>query len=242
MSKAYKGGLCAYCCEAEATTADHVIARGFFPAEKRGNLPKVGACRKCNNDKSTLEHALTAVMPFGAQHSGAAAALAGVEPKLAKNQRLHRWLAEGVRYILRSVNGSPWRQEMTVPIEGRDLERLAEFIVKGLARHHWNLHVGHGHFVRASFLNEEGRMRFDPFFRGKVRDRVYADLGDGAFTYEGIQSDENPEITLWQMSLYRAEVEGDPKALGQRASIIYGVTVPAGAKAAQMLAQILANP
>jgi hypothetical protein len=75
MGKAFKSGLCPYRGVAGSTTADHVIARGFFPLDLRANLPKVGACQECNHKKSKLEHALTAVMPFGAQHGRAKEAL-----------------------------------------------------------------------------------------------------------------------------------------------------------------------
>lgn len=242
MSKAFKGGLCAYCCEAEASTADHVIARGFFPEDLRGNLPKVGACQECNNRKSQLEHTLTAVMPFGARHGRATETLLAVERKLAKNQRLHRLLFTGARYAFRSINGSPWTLEMAVPFDGCSMEQLGEYIVKGLARHHWGLNVGADTLVRASFLREEGAVAFDRFFAECERERVCRDLGPGVFRYEGIQSNESPNLTLWKMSIYGAEVGGDPSSPGQRVSMIYGVTVAKSSRAAEWLAQILGAP
>lgn len=72
MGKGYKGVSCVYCIEREANTADHVIVREFFPKNKRGDLPKVAACSECNNAKSKLEHALTAIMPFGSRHADSA--------------------------------------------------------------------------------------------------------------------------------------------------------------------------
>lgn len=242
MSKAFKGGLCAYCCEVEASTADHVIARAFFPEDLRGNLPKVGACRECNNRKSHLEHTLTAVMPFGARHGRAAEALMAVERKLARNQHLHRLLSNGIRRAFRSINGSPWVSEMTVPFDSFSLERLGEYIVKGLARHHWGLDIGADTFVRASFLRQEGAVAFDRFFAGCARDRVSCDLGHGVFQYEGIQSNESPNLTLWKMSIYGAEVGGDPAAPGQRVSMIYGVTIAKNSRAAGLLSEILRDP
>ncbi len=239
MSKAFKGGLCAYCCSAESSTADHVIARGFFPEDQRGNLPKVGACVDCNNRKSQLEHTLTAVMPFGARHGRATEALLAVERMLVRNQRLHRLLAGGVRYAFRSINGSPWMPEMTVPFDSCSMEQLSEYIVKGLARYHWELDIGEDTFVRASFLRPEGAAAFDRFFAGAVKDRVSCDLGQGVFRYEGILSVESPNLTLWKMSIYGAEVGGDPAAPGQRVSMVYGVTVDKASRAAGLLAQIL---
>lgn len=242
MGKGYKGVPCAYCFEAEAGTADHVIAREFFPKDKRDNLPKVAACQKCNNEKSKLEHLLTAVLPFGARHPEASEVIAMTESRLEQNMKLHRWLAQGIRSVLRSINGRPWQPEMTVPLNGQDLERLAEFIVKGLARYHWGLSLSPNHFVRASFLNEEGRKQFDPFFTGSAQAKVACGLGGGVFSYEGVQSSEHAELSLWKMSFYEIEVSGDPRVPGQRASIIYGVSVPKDMRVAQMLAQILRSP
>lgn len=242
MSKAFRGGLCAYCCQAEASTADHVIARGFFPEDLRGNLPKVGACRECNNRKSQLEHTLTAVMPLGARHGKAIEVLMAVERRLAKNRPLHRFLAAGINYAFRSANGSPWAREMTIPFDSHAMETLGEYIVKGLARYHWGLDIGAEIFVRASFLRPEGSGAFDRFFAGNAKDRVSCDLGQGVFRYEGIHSNESPNLTLWKMSLYGAEVGGDPVLPGHRVSTMYGLTVAKSSRAADLLAEALKPP
>lgn len=239
MSKAYKRGLCAYCCEAQASTADHVIARGFFPEDLRGNLPKVGACKECNNRKSQLEHKLTAVLPFGARHGRASETLLAVERKLAKNQPLHGMLSRGIRYAFRSINGCPWFPEMSIPLEGNALEELGTYIVKGLARHHWNLDIGNDTLIRASFLRREGSAMFEQLFSLNANDRVSCDLGQGVFKYEGVRSGDSPNLTLWKMSIYGAVVGGDSDAPEQRVSIIYGVTVARNSRAAKLLSEIL---
>ena len=105
------------------------------------------------------------------------------------------------------------------------MEKLFEFIVKGLAWHHWQVALGPKHMVRASFLTEEGMRHFDAFFAGNARARVNAELGNGGFVYEGIQANDSSDLTLWKMSLYGAEV-GDLRAPGVRCSVVYGITVP----------------
>lgn len=92
---------------------------------------------------------------------GRAESLQTVDGKLAKNQKLLRWLAEGLRYTLRSVNGSPWQLQMNVPAPSQDIEELGAYIVKGLARHHWNLNIGPGIFVRAPFIKAHGAAALD---------------------------------------------------------------------------------
>ena len=55
MSKKFKGKLCVYCGTGESETADHVVAREFFPETHRDGLPKVPACKACNAAKAALE-------------------------------------------------------------------------------------------------------------------------------------------------------------------------------------------
>lgn len=242
MGKGYTGVPCVYCIEREAASADHVIAREFFPKDQRSDLPKVPACVECNNAKSRLEHALTAIMPFGARHAGAGQAIAMTGPRLARNRKLRAKLAGGVLLSLRSVNGGPWMFEMTIPFVHGDIERLCEFIVKGLAHHHWKIALGPQHFVRAAFLNEAGRQRFAPFFTADAHARVQRDFGEGVFAYEGIQAHDCPELTLWKMSIYRAEVGGDDRVPGERSSIIYGISVPTAWPVSEVIMQILGQP
>ena len=64
VGKKYKGKPCAYCVEATATTADHVIGRKFFLADRRDKLPIVPACRQCNREKARLEDHLMVVLGF----------------------------------------------------------------------------------------------------------------------------------------------------------------------------------
>jgi|ERR1700722_1420649 len=73
MSKKFKGMQCAYCLDAVATTVDHVFSREFFLVEDRGYLPEAPACKACNDEKSRMEHYLTAVLPFGGRHDQARA-------------------------------------------------------------------------------------------------------------------------------------------------------------------------
>lgn len=128
---------------------------------------------------------------------------------------------------------------MTVPFDSHVLEELGEYMVKGLARHHWGLDIGPDIFVRASFLRPEGSTAFDRFFAGSAKERVSYDWGQGVFRYEGIQSSESPILTLWKMSIYGAEVGGDPAAPGHKVSMMYGLTVAKSSRAAELLAKIL---
>jgi len=99
MSKRFKSGeLCVYCSKLPAVTGDHIFARKFFVESARANLPQAPVCATCNNEKSELEHYLTAVLPFGGRHPDALENLVSMVPKrLQRNAKLHRVLSAGVR-------------------------------------------------------------------------------------------------------------------------------------------------
>ena len=89
-SKRYMGKPCAYCgVDGSSSTVDHVIAKSFFFEEDRANLPQVPACKKCNNDKSGLEHYATAALLTGTKHvEGDRYRQEEVAPRITKNRKL----------------------------------------------------------------------------------------------------------------------------------------------------------
>lgn len=226
MSKRFKEKPCVYCQKNRSTrTGDHVFAREFFMPDKRGNLPKVPACEQCNNEKSRLEHYLTAVLPFGGRHADASAALAGMVPdRLAKNARLHRELAEGSERALVRENEEPALATLAIPFDGQILERLFAFIVRGLVYFHWGVTLGEQHGVRLMVLTGAGEEAFAPFFDMGARQQVVGDLGDGTFRYIGQQGDY-PERTIWGFDVYGGlTMAGDPDAPQETARGIAAIT------------------
>ncbi len=186
MSKRFKGLICAYCARETAITGDHIFAREFLPESRRDNLPQAPICAGCNNNKSKLEHYLTAVLPFGGKHPDAAINLASMVPKrLQKNLKLHRHPVE-------SYTG------YTIPIEVEKLQQLFSLITLGLAWYHWKIYINHEtHRVRSLTVNPSGTQALDAFiFRRNVRSRVNEDIGKGAFNYEGIQATDDPALTF----------------------------------------------
>lgn len=134
VSKKYKGKICVYYGLAPSETADHVIAREFFLAKDRANLPKVPACLGCNSQKSVLEHYLTAILPFGGRHVDAVPNLVGRVPaRLAQNSALHHALAANQKRVLEISPSGVIFPTMALPIDGEKVEALIGLIVKGLA-------------------------------------------------------------------------------------------------------------
>jgi hypothetical protein len=216
MSKKYKGRLCVYCGDTLSTTGDHVFAREFFLVKHRDNLPQVPACAKCNGEKSELEHYLTAVLPFGARHSDAAITLQTMVPKrLERNARLRAGLAEG-------FTGDK------LPLQAGQVEKLFVFIAKGLLWHHWKANLGKEDCVASTVFQEAGVSPLTyTLSRLKPRARVSVNLGDGTFIYEGLQTVDSPQCSLWRFlvygGLYFCDEAKDPN---EKASLIFAVTGP----------------
>ncbi len=243
MSKKYKGKRCAYCATPNSSEdGDHVVCRQFFLPEKRADLPIVPACKACNNAKSKLEHYLTAVMPFGGRHAGSSRNLAEmVPPRLEKNAKLFRSLKEGARHALEPGDGGQ-QAKGSVPLDGAQLIQLFKFIGRGLANWHWEIYLeAETCVVIAAFIHSAGREIFERLLAMDAKNRVRVSLGGGVFVYEGAQSTECPELTMWRMSLYGAEVGGDPKAPKEGVSEAYVITAPRRMPVASKLVQLLGD-
>jgi hypothetical protein len=193
--------------------------------DKRDNLPKVPACERCNNEKSQLEHYLTAVLPFAGRHADASAALTRMVPdRLAKNARLHRELTEGSERVSVQENTDQPQSTLTIPFDGQILERLFAFIVRGLVFFHWGVTLGEQHGVRLIILTRAGEEAFARFFGMNARQQVSADLGDGTFRYVGKQGDQ-PALTVWGCDVYGGlAMAGDPEAPNETARGIGATT------------------
>lgn len=229
MSKKYIGKTCVYCAKpCSSSDGDHVISRKFFLPERREHLPIVPACKSCNNAKSKLEHYLTAVMPFGGRHTDSSAHInTMLPPRLLKNNKLAQALGIGMKSMFISQNGSPWERVMSVPIESDKLIELFKFIIKGLA--YWHCKVilpPESCLVKASFFTSAGTEWFEHLLAHKAKFRVNVNLGDGVFVYEGAQSAECNELTVWRMSLYGAEVGDEQMAYAEKCTHAYGITAP----------------
>lgn len=242
-SKKFQGKTCVYCGTPGASgTADHVIAREFFPeGAKRANLPQAPAYRQCNNEKSKLEHYAATVLPFGASHTESRTILSDIVPgRLAHNRKLARELAEGLAaHFVSQDNGRSWDIEMTLPFDGVKIARLFQMIARGLAYVEFGIMLPDAEcVVHADFLTADGRSFFDRVFEGKGNKTGERNLGNGIFVYDGVQSLESPQLTLLRMS-FGAMLGGDPKARGARVSVVYALTAPRKMSAASRLVEFL---
>lgn len=229
MSKKYSGKTCVYCAKPSSSIdRDHVISRQFFMVSRRGNLPVVPACKSCNNAKSQLEHYLTAVMPFGGRHTDSSVSIdTMLPPRLLKNNKLAQALGIGMDKRFISHNGNPWEPVMSLPLDGEKLIELFEYIIKGLAYWHWKvIFPPDSCLVKASYCTSAGAKLFEQLICCNAKHRINVNLGDGVFVYEGMQSAECSELTVWRMSLYGAEISSGHTTNEERCANAYGITVP----------------
>jgi len=182
-----------------------VVGRKFFLEGRRGNLPQVPACKRCNNRKSELEAYLMTVLPFGAKNADAAEILAKlVPPRLEKNAKLQRKLRRGYE---RSGGTA-------IPFEHKPLEELFAMIAKALAFQYFGVRLGNGYSSIASLFANEGAGFFAQMLStGKAR--VSGDFGEGTFKYDGAQSKDDPQLTMWRFEIYGGvDFGGDPNVNG----------------------------
>jgi hypothetical protein len=203
MSKRFKGLLCAYCSQRPAGTGDHVFAREFFLKTQRANLPQVPACNQCNCEKSKLEHYLTAVLPFGGRHAAALANLSQmVEPRLAKNKKLHRRLAQNSTRVWTRTESGSHAPSTALPFEPERLIELFKYIVRGMLFYHWNVRLTEEHFCEVCLLASDGRKLFERFMQMRSKSQATGNFGDATIIYDGIQGLDSDIISVWRFSLY----------------------------------------
>ena len=96
---------------------------------------------------------------------------------------------------------------------GDKIDRLFEFIIKGLLWHHWNVILDRGrHGLWAGFLTPIGVQFHRQFFAMNANARVSANLGEGTFMYEGLQGTDIPEMSVWLFNVYGGmKLSGDPQ-------------------------------
>jgi hypothetical protein len=76
------------------------------------------------------------------------------------------------------------------------------------------------------FLLPPASNAFENLIASSARDQVSVSLGDGVFNFYGAQLKDCPELTVWCMSRYGAEVGHDPQFSSERCKNAYGITFP----------------
>lgn len=182
----------------------------------RDDLPQAPACARCNGEKSSLEHYLTAVLAFGGLHRDAGEILRTMVPKrLQRNAKL-------LRELQRGFTGEK------LPLRPHQLERLFAFVTKGLLWHHWGTVLEEDDGIAVTMVQTPGVAKIaETLSKLGMKDRVVNNLGDGTFSYQGVQTIHSPHLTFWWYAIHGgmqfADSFQDPDA---RNSLILAITGP----------------
>lgn len=211
MSKKYKNKTCVYCTNPQSLTGDHVFAREFFVEKERGNLIKVPACEKCNNEKSQIEHYLVSVLPFGGLHGDSKTHLDTlVAPRLDKNRKLLNSLRSEMKYVWRVDNTGFYVRSLTIPIRNDYSTELFKYIAKGLAYYHWGTLIEKSSTVFAFSLTDDDKEIFKQWFFSLNKERQVKEIiGNNTFNYEGIQCTDDNQNTFWIFQTFNGLVTTD---------------------------------
>jgi len=127
MSKSQRlrqGGQCAYCGQRDILTVDHAIPRCLFDGVAGGvpgDVPRVGACRQCNNAKSTDDTFLRDVLVRDvrlAEHPIAQNIRHGAhERSLARGKSQYPRAADRLRRVPSPTGSGLWIAEPILPKE-----------------------------------------------------------------------------------------------------------------------------
>ena len=98
--------------------------------------------------------------------------------------------------------------------------------------HHWGVLLGPDCFVDVLSLTKRGESLFAKFGKVNAKARANGNIGGGALVYKGAQGTENPQVSIWELSLFggikmigaddkdftsKFEVMTGPKAIKDRA-------------------------
>ena len=109
--------LCTYCGQALGDAEDHVLARAFLPEDKRQGIPKVPACKACNNRKAGYESYIVTTLSLGSPHEAAQHRIkTKLQRALGINLALWRELREGRNIVWEQLPSKLWVPTMSFPL------------------------------------------------------------------------------------------------------------------------------
>jgi hypothetical protein len=203
-SKRFKGKDCAYCGgQGIASTADHVVAREFFFEEDRADLPQVAACRACNNQKSALEHYVSAALMVGSNLAdGDRYRQERVRPRIAKNRKLQEELGLNDPPVWICRNGI-WQLVHAIKLRPTKITGLMALIVKGLYCFHFGRPLCRDFWADVAMIHPQEEPALWAGVAGYFppgSKKFSSDLGRGTFFYECSQSPAHADFSIWRMA------------------------------------------
>lgn len=229
MSKKYKDKICVYCTEMNSSEGDHIFSRKFFLPNRRDSLPKVPACKSCNNKKSQLETDLTAILPFSGKHSDARENLVTmVPPRLRRNAKLHGAISTNFKTRWRLNNGLIL-PHAEIPFDYDKMKALMSYVLRGAAACYFDTIVSSDYFVDSFIPNaqiEWSMTHMLGLFNVAPKSNVKKDYGNGTILLEGVQSESEPNASAWKVCIYGGLTLINDELQQQGAPWMYGLIMP----------------
>ncbi len=130
-----------------------------------------------------------------------------------------------------------------IPIDAELIEALVGFIVRGLMFHHWGAALGGDCSVEVYSLTQRGEQTFNQHLGMNATQRVAGNVGQGALRYHGMQAVDNPNISMWEVSIFGGlkTVSGDQRIVSTKFGVTTG-PVSVVERAARIVASGLVVP
>lgn len=159
-----------------------------------------------------LEHYLTTLLPFSANHELAKENLTKMVPKrLQRNlPLLHQLQFEGdLGTTLQELTES--ESTLSFNFDGEKLQNLAKYIVRGLVWHCWKVYIMPEFDIRAMCLPSDKALLITQEVSRLISAKSSAEnLYNQTFLYQGFQGDY-PELSVWRLAFYGGLTLGAPE-------------------------------
>jgi len=207
-SRQLRPNLCVYCNERLATTRDHVVAAQFFPPPRPGNLITVPCCDVCNNRFQPYEeYTCTLFASHAAAIHSSTPAEVLVDKKifgwLEKRKKLREYLLSQFRTLKNEGVSLP--PGVTHGFVGDDarMEPVLEKITKGLYYYKSGVALPSGLEVKTSWNIDDSK--YDRCAKPFIDHGIMPfHLGDGVFSYAGMNVKGKPHQSMWLYCFYNA--------------------------------------
>ncbi len=174
----------------------------MFQLRHRNNIPKVPACKKCNNEKSKIEHYLLSVLPFGGTHNDAKEMLTiDALKRLKKNQKLFTSLRSEWGYCYIPQESKVLEKRMHVNFDPNMLHTFIGFVSLGLTFHHWGLYLPRDHEIKAFTPSPSGMRFIERLFGFRAAHTTNETLGNNTVRYKGACSGNQEFLSVWAVQL-----------------------------------------
>ena len=190
---------CSYCGRKPGKTRDHVPPKSLFPHPRPSDLITVPCCQPCNNRKGREEDFFLSTFLFtdaGTTQHGALLWDQTMRRALDRNVGLRHAIARQLKELPAiSPSGMYYGHHLTVELDHRRLNAVAEDIIKGLVRFEQGRALPPSHRVCAapmmSQVIQDQLTPFAQFVRTGKRD------WPGVFEYRVAVCDVDPQSSVW---------------------------------------------